>query len=95
MKDELAHYVSCPHIWFIAQTAFPHLVFESLFDRLCVDKPCTESLKVLAATFAGYHSIKPPLGNAPMPFDTARCHFECSFYTAVRASGLVPQAPAE
>ena len=95
MKDELNHYISCPHIWNVARTAFPHLAFGSLFDRLCVNSPCVESLKVLAATFPAYHTIKPTLGNAPIPFDAARRQFQCSFYTAVRASGLAPDSPAD
>ena len=95
MKDELAHYLFCPHVWNVARIAFPQLVFDSLFDRLCVDKPCTVSLRVLAATFPAYHTIKPTLGNAPIPFDAARCQFECSFYSAVRASGCSPEPPAD
>ena len=95
MKDELNRYVFCPHIWNVARTAFPHLAFDSLFDRLCVNNPCTESLKVLAATFPAYHTIKPTLGNAPIPFDAARRQFECSFYTAARASGLATDSPAD
>ena len=94
INDELDHYVYCPHIWFVARTAFPHLEFESLFDRLCVDNPCIDSLKVLAATFPAYRSIKPSLDNAPIPFEAARLQFECSFYIAVRASGLRPEPPA-
>ena len=95
MRDELSHYVSCPHVWNVARIAFPHLRLQNLHDRLCVDKPCTESLRVLAATFPAYHTIKPSLGNAPLSFDTARCQFECSFYTAVRAAGLSPDTPAD
>ena len=95
INDELDHYVYWPHIWLVARTAFPHLEFESLFDRLCVDNPCIDSLKVLAATFPAYRSIKPSLGNAPIPFEAARLQFECSFYTAVRASGLRPEPPAD
>ena len=94
-RYELSHYVSCPHVWNVARTAFPYLRFQTLHDRLCVDKPCTESLKVLAATFTAYHTIKPTLGNAPLSFDTARCQFQCSFYTAVRAAGLFPDTPAD
>ena len=95
INDELDHYVYCPHIWFVARTAFPHLEFESLFDRLCVDNPCIDSLKVLAATFPAYRSIKPPLGNAPIPFEAARLQLECSFFSVVRASGLRPEPPAD
>ena len=95
INDELDHYVYWPHIWLVARTAFPHLEFESLFDRLCVDNPCIDSLKVLAATFPAYRSIKPSLGNAPLSFVTARCQCECSFYTAVRAAGLSPDTPAD
>ena len=94
-KDELDHYLFCPHVWFVARTAFPQLAFERLSDRLCVDNPCTVSLRVLAATFPAYHSVKPSLGSAPMPFDAARCHFEGTFYSAVRASGLSPDSPAD
>ena len=95
MKDDLAHYVNCPHIWFVARTAFPNLKFDSMFDRLCVEQPCTDSLKVLAATFPAYHTIKPSDCEARASFDSARSNFEFAFYTAVRASGLSPAAPAD
>ena len=95
MRDELSHYVSCPHVWNVARTAFPYLRFQALHDRLCVDKPCTESLKVLAATLTAYHIIKPSLGKALLSFVTARCQFQCSFDTAVHAAGLSPDTPAD
>ena len=95
MKDDLSHYVSCPHIWNVARVAFPNLKFDSMLDRLCVEDPCTESLRVLAGTFPAYHSIKPPNGEARAPYDSARRDFEGAFYAAVRASGLSPAAPAD
>ena len=94
MKDDLAHYVNCPHIWFVARTAFPNLKFDSMFDRLCVENPCTESLRVLAGTFPAYHTIKPSNCEARASFDSARRDFAPAFCTAVRASGFCPAAPA-
>ena len=94
-KDELQHYVNCPHIWNVARIAFPHLKFDSTLDRLCVAEPCTESLRVLAATFPAYHSIKPTTVEARASYDSARSTFECTFYTATRASGLLPDSPAD
>ena len=88
MKDDLSHYVSCPHIWNVARVDFPNLKSDSMFDRLCVEEPCTESLRVLAGTFPAYHSIKPSNGEARASYDSARREFEVAFYTAVRASGL-------
>ena len=94
-KDELLHYVNCPHIWNVARNAFPHLKFDSTLDRLCIEDPCTESLRVLAATFPSYHSIKPRDGEASASHDSARSTFAQTFYTSVRASGLRPEPPAE
>ena len=94
-KDDLDHYVNCPHIWNIARTACPHLKFDSMLDRICVDQPCTDSLKVFAATLPAYHNIKPSDCEARASFDSARRNFEFTFYTAARASGLSPAAPAD
>ena len=78
-----------------ARTAFPNLKFDSMFDRVCVEEPCTDSLRGLAGTFPAYHSIKPSNCEARASFDSARRTFEFTFYTAVRASGLCPAAPAD
>ena len=94
-KDDLHHYVNCPHIWNVARIAFPRLKFDSPLDRLCVENPSSESLRVLAATFPSYHSIKPADGEARASHDSARSIFEHTFYTCVRASGLMPEPPAD
>ena len=92
--DRLEHYLSCPIIWNLARGAYPLLDFESILKRLCVVEPCTESLKVLAATFPSYHAIKPANGEGRLSHNTARCVFADTFYTALRSAGCSPEAPA-
>ena len=75
--------------------AFQNLKIDSMLDRLCVEDPCTESLRVLAGTFPADHSIKLSNGEARASYDSVRREFEVVFYTAVRASGLCPAAPAD
>ena len=53
------------------------------------------SLRVLAAAFPSYHSIKPADCEARASHDSARSIFEHTLYTSVRASGLMPEPPAD
>ena len=94
--DDLSHYIACPHIWNIANTAFPRLGLHSALDRLCIGSSCTASLRVLAATFQAYHASKPfSAVRHTAVFDAARRRFESHFYAAVYSSGLRPAAPAD
>ena len=88
--DDLSHYINCPLIWTDVQSAFPQLVFDSASQKLCVDTDCTESLRVLAAVFQAYHTIKPTYACLPLaPSATVRYAFFEAFCTAAQSSGLV------
>ena len=88
--DDLSHYINCPRIWTDVQSAFPQLVFDSVSQKLCGDTDCTESLRVLAAVFQAYHTIKPTYACLPLaPSATVRYAFFEAFCTAAQSSGLV------
>ena len=89
--DDFTHYLVCPHIWSDVQNAFPNLHFSSPFERLCINTECTECIRVLAAVFQAYHTVKSTFASLPLaPFDTIRCTFFEAFRTAAQSSGLRP-----
>ena len=93
--DRLDHYFLCLLLWNIVRLAFPHVRFNGILNRLCVVVPCTDSLRVLAATFPAYHAIKPSVGERCLSHDTARCRFEEVFHSSLLSAGGSPVAPAD
>ena len=58
VNDEIAHYLTCPTLWFIAGAQLS--VEESVFvaERLCFIKPSIDKLKRLAFAHTIYHCCK-------------------------------------
>ena len=60
-KDELDHYLTCPTLWTLAASSTPlPLVFLELGprERLCMFNTTQDGLKILAAVYRGYHTLK-------------------------------------